>query len=143
MHEFSRILLHMNLVDANHLRPRWGIDLHPAIIADRQIELRDLVVLRIIRIEIVFTVEAAVRVYLAVGGQSYRYRQFYHTLIENRQRAGHSGTYRAGVGIRRTAKGRGTSAEDLRLRRQFHMNFQSDHGFILYAHQRASFLPHS
>ena len=143
MHEFSRVLFHVNLMDVNHLGTGGSIDFHPAIITDRQIELGDLVILRIIRIEIVFTVKAAVRMYLAVGSQSYRYRQFYHTLIENRQRAGHSGAYRTGVGIRRTAKGRGTSAKDLRLRRQFHMDFQSDHGFILYTHQRASFLPHS
>ena len=41
----------MDLVDANFLLSRCGVDLHISIVADRQIQLRNLIVLRVFGLE--------------------------------------------------------------------------------------------
>ena len=60
----------MDLVDANFLLSRCGVDLHISIVADRQIQLRNLIVLRVVGVEIVLSVEFAELVDFAVCSQS-------------------------------------------------------------------------
>ena len=59
MDELSGILLHMHLMDPHLLLSRRRIDLHISVLADRKIELGDLIVLRIVRIKIVLPVKFA------------------------------------------------------------------------------------
>ena len=62
-----------------------GLDLHIAVPADRFIELRDLVVLGIIGVKIVFTVKFTVLVNGAVRGKSHSRRIFYHLFVQHRK----------------------------------------------------------
>jgi hypothetical protein len=56
MDQFSRVLFHVNLVDADLFLSPGRLDLHPAVMANGQIKLRDLIILRIVRIKIVLPV---------------------------------------------------------------------------------------
>ena len=49
MDQLSGILLHMDLMDPDGLFPALCLDLDPAVSADGQIQLGDLIVLRVIR----------------------------------------------------------------------------------------------
>ena len=54
MDQLTGILLHMDLMDAHSLFAALrGLDLHTAVMADGQIQLRDLIILGIVRIEII------------------------------------------------------------------------------------------
>jgi len=124
----------MNLVDPDLLLSCCRLDLHPAVMADRQIQLGDLVVLGIIRIEIILPVKFAILVDTAVGSQTYGQGIFHHLLIENRQGAGHTGAHRAGMGVGRSSELGGASAEDLGSGSQLYMNLQTYDCFVLFAH---------
>ena len=124
----------MDLMNAYHLFPRSGLDLDAAVVADRQIQLGDLVVLRIVRIKIILTVKFTILVNLTVGRKAYRHRIFNDLLIQYRKRTRHTGAHRTGMGIRRASKCSGASAENLCLCRELHMDLQSDHGLILSGH---------
>ena len=72
----------MDLMDTDSLFAALRrLDLDTAVMTDRQVQLRNLVVLRIVRVEVVLTVKFAVLVDLAVGGKTYSQRQLYDTLI--------------------------------------------------------------
>ena len=134
MNQLSGILLHVDLMNADFLFACCGVDLYPAVVADWQIQLGNLVVLRVIRIEVVFPVKFTVLVDAAVGGKSYRQRIFYHLLVQDRKGTRHTGADRAGVGIRCSAKLGGTAAENFGFGGQFYVNLQTNDGLILFAH---------
>ena len=136
VNELSGILFHMDLVNSDllFLFIRPGFDLHIAIAADREIQLGDLIVLRIIRIEVILPVKLTILIDLAVGGQAYCGRILHHLSVEYRQRARHPCAHRAGVGIGSTAELCAAGTEDLCFRSQLHMDFQPDYGFILFCH---------
>ena len=82
MDQLAGILLHMDLMDTDGLFAALRcLDLDTAVMADRQVQLGNLVVLRIVRVEVVLTVKFAVLVDLAVGGKTYSQCQLYDTLI--------------------------------------------------------------
>ena len=81
MHQFSGIFLHMNFMNTNGFLTRCSFDLHPAVPADWQIQLGNLVILRIIRIKIVFTVKLAILCNAAVSGKTNCNRILYHLFI--------------------------------------------------------------
>ena len=60
MDQLSGILLHVDLMNADFLFSASRLDLDPAIVTDRKIELGNLIVLRIIRVEIVLSVKLAI-----------------------------------------------------------------------------------
>ena len=66
MDQLSGILLHMDLMDADALCSCCRFQLHIAVVADRQVQLGDLIVLWVIRVEIVLSVEFAELVDLTV-----------------------------------------------------------------------------
>ena len=134
MYQLSGILFHMNLVDSDAFFPSVHLNVHMTIAADWKIKLRNLVILRIVRIEIVFPVKFTMTGYGTVCSQTYCRRIFHNLLIQHRKRTRHSGTDRTGMGIRRTAEGSAAATENLCFCRQLHMDFQSDDGFILSAH---------
>ncbi len=67
--------------------------------ADWQIELRDLVVLWVIRVEIVLSVKLTVLIDMAVCRKTCLDGKLYHFFVEDRKRARHTGADRAGMGI--------------------------------------------
>ena len=139
MNQFAGILLHMDLVDTHRLRIGAAIlsrhlDLYRTIPADGQIQLRDLIVLRVIGIEIIFSVKFTILCDGTIRRKTYCHRIFYHLFIQHRERSRHTGTHRAGVGVGSAAERCGTAAEYFRLRGKLYMNFQTDDGFILFCH---------
>ena len=70
MDQLSGILLHVDLMNADFLLSRCGVNLDISIVADRQIQLGNLIVLRVVRVEIVLPVEFAELVDFAVCSQS-------------------------------------------------------------------------
>jgi hypothetical protein len=139
MHQFTGILLHVDLVDTHRLRVSVAVlsrylDFNRAIPADGQIQLRDLIVLRVIGIEIIFSVKFAILCNGTIRRKAYCHRIFYHLLIQHGKRSRHTGTYRAGVGVGSAAERRGTAAEYFRLRGKLYMHFQTNYCFILFCH---------
>ena len=82
MNQLARILLHVDFMDSHaFLKAGLRLYVHPAVAADRQVQLGYLVVLRIIRIKIVLSVKFAVLVNPAVGCQPHSQRILHHLLI--------------------------------------------------------------
>ena len=54
------VLLHVDLMDPYGLFPRRSLDLHMTVPADRQVELADLVILRVIGIKIILPVKLTI-----------------------------------------------------------------------------------
>ena len=141
MHQFTGILLHVDLVDTHRLCIgaavlSFYLDLYGTIAADRQIQLGDLIVLRVIGIEIIFSVKFAILCDGTIRCKAYCHRIFHHLFIQHRKRSRHTGTYRTGVGIGSSTERCGTATEYFRLRGKLYMNFQTDHCFILFCHNK-------
>ena len=134
MNQLSGVLLHMNLMDSHRLFSLGSLNVHMPVSANRQIKLADLIILRVVWIKIIFPVKLTVLCNRAVGGKPDCHRSIYHLLIQHRKRTRHPCADRAGMGIRRPAKRRGTAAEYFRLCRKLHMNFQTNHSLILFCH---------
>ena len=139
MHQFTGILLHVDLVDTHRFRvcvtvlSRY-LDLYGTVATDRQVQLGDLIVLRVIGIEIILTIEFTILCDGAVGRKTYCHRIFYHLFIQHRKRSRHTGTHRAGMSVGSAAERRGTAAEYFRLRGKLYMHFQTNYCFILFCH---------
>ena len=129
--KLPRILLHMGPGDADPLHHPVNLDVQPAVLADRQIKLRRLEILRQIRIIVVLPVELAVVGDLGINGQSSLHTELNHLLIDYRKHSRQSQADRTDMGIRRSAEFRLAAAEDLGSRLQLNMDFQSDNRFIL------------
>ena len=139
MHQFTGILLHVDLVDTHRLRVSVAVlsrylDFNRAIPADGQIQLRDLIVLRVIGIEIIFSVKFTILCDGTIRRKAYCHRIFYHLFIQHGKRSRHTGTYRTGVGIGSATERCGTAAEYFRLRGKLYMHFQTNYCFILFCH---------
>ena len=81
MDQLTCVLLHMHLMDPDFFLTSFCLDLHKSIMADWQIQLGNLVVLRIIRIKIVLTVKFAILIDAAVCGKSCAQGKFYHLFV--------------------------------------------------------------
>ena len=134
MDQLSCVLLHVDLVNPHLLLTGRCLDFHETVVADREVELGDLVVLRIVGVKIVFPVKPAVLIDFTVHCQPHRQSVFHHLPVEDGKRTRHSGADRTGVGIGRSAKLRGAGTENLRFRGKLHMDLQSDDCLILSAH---------
>ena len=122
----------MNLVDSYIFLSAIYINFYVTVAADWKIELGNLVVLWVVRIEIVLTVKLAVLSDCAVCCKTYCCRIFHNLLIEYRKRTWHSGTYRTCMCIWRTAESCAASTENLCSCGKFYMNFETNDGFILF-----------
>ena len=79
MDQLAGIFLHMDLVDTHRLAAAvLRLNLHLAVHTDRQIQLGDLIVLWIVRIEVILPVKLRKAGDLTVGGQSHRNGIFQH-----------------------------------------------------------------
>ena len=85
--------------DTNFLGTSFCLDFHIAVPANGRVQLRNLVILGVIRIEIILPVKFAVTGDGTVGGQTHGHGVLYHLLIQHRQGTGHTGTHRTGMGL--------------------------------------------
>jgi hypothetical protein len=122
MEQLARVFFHVDAADA---------DLADAAVGgDRLVELRDLVPLRQIGIEVVLAREDGALVHQAAGGERDPHRQLDRLAIEHRQRARVAETDRADVRVRRRAERRRTSAEDLRRGQESGVDLETDDRFV-------------
>ena len=105
----------MDLVDADRLFAGSRLDLHAAVAADRQIQLGNLIVLRVIRVKIVLAVKFTILGDRTVRRKSDCHRIFHHLLVQYRKGSRHTGAHRAGVAVGRSAKGCRAAAENFCL----------------------------
>jgi hypothetical protein len=119
--QLPRILFHVNPVDADTI--------DGTVRRQRLVELRDLIALGQIGIEVILTGEYRARVHGAAGRQRDPHRQFHRFLIEHRQCPRITETDGAHLCIGRRAESGGTGAEDLRAREETGVDFQSDDDF--------------
>ena len=111
---------------------------HLATRAQGQIVLRDLIILRHVRIEIILAIEFTERRNFAAEHQSRQHRQAQRLVIHHRQRARQAETDRTGQRIRLRPKLDRASAKHLRARLQLDVYFETDRDQIF--HTRAEFL---
>ena len=104
MRQLARIFLQMKAGDADPLRLAVHFDIDPAVLADRLVELRNLIGFRRIGVEIVFAVEFADIRDLAVERHRRFHRVFNRLTVQHRQHAGMAETDRTCMGIRRRAE---------------------------------------
>jgi hypothetical protein len=72
----------MDFMDTDGLFPTgFRLDLYPSVMADWQIKLGNLIVLRVIRIEIIFPVKFAVLIDLTVCCQTNCHGILYHLFV--------------------------------------------------------------
>ena len=105
--------------------------LDPAVLGDGLVELRDLVALGQVGIEVVLAREDGALAHLAVDGQRGQRGKLDGLRVQHRQRAGQPQAHRADVGVGRRAKVVGATAEGLGGGEQLHVDFESDHGLVL------------
>ena len=132
MDQLTGILLHMHLMDTYGLFACGSLDLNSSVIADRQIQLRYLVVLGVIRIKIVLTVKLTVLMDMTVCRKTCLDSKLYHFFVEDRKRSRHTGADRAGMCIRCASEFCGASAKDLCFCGKLHMHLKSYDCLILF-----------
>ena len=96
---FSRVFFEVQPRDADALGLAVMLDFHPAAGGQREFVLRDLVALRKVGIEIVFSSETGMLVHGAVQSQRGPDAHFDGALVEHRKSARKSQAHRANVGI--------------------------------------------
>ena len=103
----------------------------PAMLGDGLVELRDLVALGQVGIEVILARKDGALAHLAVDGQRGQRGKLDGLGVEHRQRAGQPQADRADVGVRRRAEVIGATAEGLGGGEQLHVDFESDDGLVL------------
>ena len=108
-----------------------GGHVDPAVLGDRLVELRNLVALGQVGIEVVLAREDGALAHLAVERQRGQRGELDGLGVEHRQRAGQPEADRADVGVGRGAEVVGAAAEGLGGGQQLHVDFESDDGLVL------------
>ncbi len=127
MHRLTGILLEMQPFDADpDLLLGRDVDQHLALADDRKLELRDLIALRQVRIEIVLTVEDRASVDLGLEAEPRSDRLGDADVIDHRKHARHRGIDEGHLAVRLGAEcGRGPG-EQLRARRHLGVDLHAD-----------------
>ena len=123
MHALARVLFHVQPGDPNALGGAAGFDLDEAMFGERLVELRDLVSLGQVGIEIIFSREDGGLVDLAIQRHRREHREFHSFLVQYGKRSRKPKADGADVSVRRRAKCRGAAAEDLRSGQQLYVDF--------------------
>ena len=97
-----------------------------AVGRERLVELRDLISLGQIGIEVILAREDRRRVHRAAERERRTHRQLDRALVEHGQRARQREAHRTGVRVRRRAEVRGAAAEDLRRRLELDVHLEAD-----------------
>ena len=95
----GRVLFQVHAGDADALRLAVDLDLQPAVHADRQVVLRDLVALHQVGVVVVLAVELGLGGDRAVERQPGHDRQLDGLAVDDRQHAGHAQADRVDVGV--------------------------------------------
>src|ERR1035441_4128591 len=103
----------------------------PAVLCDGLVELRYLVALGQVGVEVVFAREDGALAHLAVEGERSQRGKLDGLGVEHRQCAGKAEADRADVGVWRGAEVIGAAAEGLGGGEQLHVDFESDDGLVL------------
>ena len=109
--------------------------IHMTVPAYRKIQLRYLIILRIVGIKIILSVKLAVSCDLAVCCKSHSHCIFHHLLIEHRKRTGHTCADRACMCIGSPPESCRTAAEYLRLCGKLHVYFKSYDCLVFLTHR--------
>ena len=100
-----------------------------ALADDRLLELRDLVALRQVRIEVVLAVEDRLQVDLRLQPEPGANRLAHAFLVDDGQHAGHGRVHEADIVVRRRAEARRGAREELRLGRDLRVDLEPDDDF--------------
>ncbi len=101
------------------------------MLGDGLVELRNLVALGQVGIEIIFAREDGALAHRAVQRQRGQRGKLDGLGVEHRQRAGQPQAHRADVGVGRRAETVGATAEGLGRGEQLHVDFEPDDGLVL------------
>ncbi len=123
------VLLHMRAANAHALDAAGDIKIEIAVVAQGQIVLADLIVLRLVGIEIVLAVHLRPARDFAVECEPDGDRRLDHRLVQRRQDTGHAEADRADVRVRRCMEIVLAAAKHFGSRTDLDVDFQSDDGF--------------
>ena len=126
----ARVLLQVGPPDTDALGRPVLPDLHPAVLADRQLVLRNLVALRQVRVEVVLAGEPVHRRDRAVQRQPCPDSELDRLLIDDRQDPRHPQAHWARLGVRRRAEHRAAPAEHLGRSQQLRVRLQPDNDVV-------------
>ena len=110
--------------------------LHDAAKRERHVVLRNLIIFRHVRIEVIFAVELRERRNLRTERKAGRDDVLDRFGVGNGKRARHAETDRTDLGVRLAAELVSATAEHLRRRLELDVTLDSDHGFVGSVHAR-------
>ena len=131
----ARILFQMQTLDAHRegigriAMRRLHIHLDLALADDGKIELRDLIALRQVGVEIVLPVEAGVFVDLRLQAEAGTHRLLDAFAVDHGQHAGHRGINQRDIAVRVRAKACRGTGKQLRLGGDLGVNLEAHHQF--------------
>ncbi|MNV02736.1 hypothetical protein D3C71_929760 [compost metagenome] len=135
VHGLAGVLLQMQTLDADldileiALTVRTERNGDSALTDDRIFELRNLVALRQVRIEVVLTVEDRTVVDLRLQAETGTHRLLDAFLVDDGKHAGHGGIHQRYVGVRRIAEGGRSAGKQLGIGENLRMHLHADHDF--------------
>src|SRR5690606_20140432 len=129
----ARILFEVDATDADpaHLAVRL-LQIQPPTGRERAVELRDLVSLGQVRVEVVLAGETAGQVHGAVQAQGRAYAQLDGAGVDDRQGTRQAEAHRTDVRVRFGAELRRVRTEHLGRRPELHVDLQADHRLELH-----------
>ena len=133
MEELGRVLFQMHSLDADAPGLPADLDLQPAVVAQRQVVLGDLVAFGEVGVGIVLAIPLGEFGDLAVEGQGGHDGVFDRLAVDDRQHPWHAQADGADVGVgRRGGVVGAAAAEHLGVGQQLNMDFNADDGFVLH-----------
>ena len=126
VHALARVLFHVHARDARPPRDPVHLDVEVPVLAERLVELADLVALGQVRIEVVLPREAARRPNRAPERERRLHRHADGFAVQHRQRPRQPQANGAHLRVRRGAEGSGAAAECLRSREELRVHLQAD-----------------
>ena len=130
MDVLARVVFHVDAGDADAALFPVDRDVEPAVLAEGKLELRNLVVLGHVGVEIVFPGELRALIDGRVDGERHARGVFHGLAVEHGQNAGHSGANFADIGVGLVAEGIGAGTEKLAGSGQVHVHFQADDSLV-------------
>ena len=132
MHALAGVLFHVQPRDADAARAALAVaDVEPAVLRQRLVELRDLVALRRVRIEVILPREDALFIHRAMQRGGREHGKLHRLAVQHRQRTRQPQADGAAMRIGLATVAINAAAERLRLRQELHMHFKPDDGLIL------------
>jgi hypothetical protein len=126
MEQFSDILLQVKAMDADTFCEPVDGELEHPVSGEREFILRDLVVLRHVRVKVVLPGEATPPGDFALEGDCGLDGELHDPSVQDRQDAGHPQADRTGLAVRGGAEGGAATAKDLGSGQELGVNLQPD-----------------